>query len=191
MQDFLPNCFILINKHVKYWKIYLGQGRIHEFVAGEIVFFYFLERGNLITFVNPCCVYGLDLTFLNYGRLKFVFNLCEETISRTDEGQPRPKYIFNKCWTNIYFFTLQRFGPSPSPNFKSIIHVFLIHPVCIKHLLIKTWPLFIFKHSLSTLQYINTLDLRIHFSSLNKPGAKYWYFLRKSVHILDWHYELE
>ena len=27
-----------------------------------------------------------------------------ETISRTDEGQPRPKYIFNKCGTNIYFF---------------------------------------------------------------------------------------
>ena len=42
-----------------------------------------------------------------------------ETISRTDKGQPRPKYIFNKCGTNIYFFTLQRFGPSPSPNFKN------------------------------------------------------------------------
>ena len=41
-----------------------------------------------------------------------------ETISRTDQGQPRPKYIFNKCETNIYFFTLQRFCPSPSPNFK-------------------------------------------------------------------------
>ena len=25
-----------------------------------------------------------------------------ETISRTDEGQPRPKYISNKCGTNIY-----------------------------------------------------------------------------------------
>ncbi len=24
------------------------------------------------------------------------------------------KYIFNKCGTNIYFFTLHRFGPSPS-----------------------------------------------------------------------------
>ena len=24
-------------------------------------------------------------------------------IVRTDEGQPRPKYIFNKCRTNIYF----------------------------------------------------------------------------------------
>ena len=51
----------------------------------------------------------------------FVFNLCEDTISRTDEGQPRPKYIFNKCGTNIYFFTLQRFGPSPSRNFNSFI----------------------------------------------------------------------
>ena len=40
-------------------------------------------------------------------------------IIRTDEGQPRPKYIFNKCGTNIYFFTLQRFGPSPALNFKS------------------------------------------------------------------------
>ena len=39
-------------------------------------------------------------------------------IVKTDEGQPRPKYIFNKCGTNIYFFTLQRFGPSPSLNFK-------------------------------------------------------------------------
>ena len=52
---------------------------------------------------------------------QFVFNLCEETISRADEGQPRPKYIFNKCGTNIYFFTLQRFGPSPSRNFKCTI----------------------------------------------------------------------
>ena len=53
------------------------------------------------------------------------FNLCEETISRTDEGQPRPKYIFNKCGTNIYFFTLQRFGPSPSPNFKSSLYIWI------------------------------------------------------------------
>ena len=39
-----------------------------------------------------------------------------ETISRTDEGHPRPKYIFNKCGT------LQRFGPSQSPNFKRDIY---------------------------------------------------------------------
>ena len=48
-------------------------------------------------------------------RLLFLI-FVTETISRTDEGQPRPKYIFNKCGTNIYFFTIQRFGPSPSPN---------------------------------------------------------------------------
>ena len=60
-----------------------------------------------------------DYDGINYidDIIEFVFNLCEETISRTDEGQPRPKYIFNKCGTNIYFFTLQRFGPSPSPSF--------------------------------------------------------------------------
>ena len=54
------------------------------------------------------------------------------TMSRTDEGQPRPKYIFNKCGTNIYFFTLQRFGPSPSLNFKSmyIIHHRLYMCLC-------------------------------------------------------------
>jgi len=50
--------------------------------------------------------YGLFLIFVT------------ETISRTDEGQPRPKYIFNNCGTNTSFFTLQRFGPSPLPNFK-------------------------------------------------------------------------
>ena len=58
------------------------------------------------------CVFDIGIKLI-----LFVFNLCEETISRSDEGQPRPKYVFNKCGTNIYFFTLQRFGPSPSPNF--------------------------------------------------------------------------
>ena len=31
-------------------------------------------------------------------------------------SRPRPKYIFNEWGTNIYYFSLQRFGPSPSPN---------------------------------------------------------------------------
>ena len=39
-----------------------------------------------------------------------------ETISRTDEGQPRPKYIFNKCGTNIYFFLLYRGLVHPHPR---------------------------------------------------------------------------
>ena len=66
-------------------------------------------------------VHALTLKSSSYFTITSTFNLknlCEETISRTDEGQPRPKYIFNKCGTNIYFFTLQRFGPSPSLNFK-------------------------------------------------------------------------
>ena len=50
----------------------------------------------------------------------FIIDFDGYYIVRTDEGQPRPKYIFNKCGTNIYFFTLQRFGPSTSPNFKSL-----------------------------------------------------------------------
>ena len=41
--------------------------------------------------------------------------------------QPRPKYIFNKCGTIIYFFTLQRFGPSPSRNFRySLVSCFYV-----------------------------------------------------------------
>ena len=53
-------------------------------------------------------------------------------IIRSDEGQPRPKYIFNKCGTNIYFFTLQRFGPSPSLKFKIMIFLQKIYMLKIK-----------------------------------------------------------
>ena len=41
--------------------------------------------------------------YQNYQFYQRYQHLCEETISRTDEGQPRQKYIFNKCGTNIYF----------------------------------------------------------------------------------------
>ena len=38
---------------------------------------------------------------------------------QTDESQPRRKYIFDKIWNqHLCFFTQQKFGPSPSPNFK-------------------------------------------------------------------------
>jgi len=58
-------------------------------------------------------------------RLFLIF--VTETISKSDEGQPRPKYIFNKCGTIIYFFTLQRFGPSPSRNFRySLVSCFYV-----------------------------------------------------------------
>ena len=37
-------------------------------------------------------------------------------------GQPRPKYIFNKCGTNIYFFFSTEVWSITIPNFKSLIH---------------------------------------------------------------------
>ena len=79
--------------------------------------FIFYDNATILYINGNLKLYVL-LKFVSQSFSQFVFNLCEETISRTDEGQPRPKYIFNKCGTNIYFFTLQRFGPSPSPNFK-------------------------------------------------------------------------
>ena len=53
----------------------------------------------------------------------FIIDFDGYYIVRTDGGEPRPKYIFSKCGTNIYFFNLQRFGPSPSPNFKKALVV--------------------------------------------------------------------
>ena len=43
-------------------------------------------------------------------RILKILIFMTETISRAGEGQPRPKYIFNK-----------RFDPSPSPNFRLIL----------------------------------------------------------------------
>ena len=64
---------------------------------------------NFLIFNNLFCLFIFFFLFIDFGGYYIV---------RTDECQPRPKYIFNKCGTNIYLFTLQRFGPSPSPNFK-------------------------------------------------------------------------
>ena len=55
-------------------------------------------------------------------------DMVYNVLNISDEGQPRPKYIFNKCGTNIYFVTLQRFGPSPSPNFKYICYKMVFFP---------------------------------------------------------------
>ena len=58
---------------------------------------------------------------INFQNKMMVF--LTETISRTDMGEPRLKYIFKKnVELTSTFFTLQRFGPSPSPNFKCILH---------------------------------------------------------------------
>jgi len=56
--------------------------------------------------------YEIFLIMLVFYKYYFFFNLKLDTlISNT----------FNKCGTNIYFFTLQRFGPSPSLNFKTLL----------------------------------------------------------------------
>ena len=61
--------------------------------------------------------YDFFLDFVNNVN-SVVLIFVTETISRTDEGQPKMKYIFIKCGTSIYFFYSTEFGPSPSPNFK-------------------------------------------------------------------------
>ena len=73
--------------------------------------------------------------FLSYICLFLTF--VTETISRTDEGQPRPKYIFNKCETSIYFFTLQRFGPSQSPNFKYFKRLYNSNTFCLVNMFLE------------------------------------------------------
>ena len=47
--------------------------------------------------------YDFFLDFVNNVN-SVVLIFVTETISRTDEGQPKMKYIFNKCGTSIYFF---------------------------------------------------------------------------------------
>ena len=53
-----------------------------------------------------CLATNLSIEFVKKNMVEFkkVLNFClffifmTEIISRTDEGQPRPKYIFNKMW---------------------------------------------------------------------------------------------
>jgi len=55
-----------------------------------------------ITFAEFFYSYVLIPYLWLYWRLFLIF--VTETISRTDGGQPRPKYIFNKCKTNILLY---------------------------------------------------------------------------------------
>ena len=58
------------------------------------------------------CITIIQYNLWVYPVLRFLFFIkyclflifLTETISRTDEGQPRPKYIFNKRGNNICFF---------------------------------------------------------------------------------------
>ena len=53
-------------------------------------------------------VIELLVTLLFYHITNYFYNFFTDFdgfyIVRTDEGRPRPKNIFNKCGTNIYFF---------------------------------------------------------------------------------------
>jgi len=55
----------------------------------QIIFF---PSHNLSSF--PLCTFDSPNLYFGFWILMII----------TDEGQPRPKYIFNKCGTNIYFF---------------------------------------------------------------------------------------
>ena len=70
----------------------LGHNFVLKIIQQENICTLLIQRSN-----TACTSFTTLLIFLT------------ATISRTDEGQPRPKCIFNKCGTNIYFFTLQRF----------------------------------------------------------------------------------
>jgi len=65
---------------------------------------------NNVVYINTI----INIKFIQFSNTTWIQGYSERMM-----GQPRPKYIFNKCGANIYFFTLQRFGPSPSLHFKS------------------------------------------------------------------------
>ena len=77
---------------------------------------YFMK---LIITIGLYFIFGDRATYYNWLSLFLI--LVPETILRTDKGQPRPKYMFNKCGTNIYIFTLQRFSPSSNFKFNCIL----------------------------------------------------------------------
>ena len=64
-------------------------------------------------------------------------------IVRTDVGQPRPKYIFNKCESNIHFFLLSRGLVHPHDKISCSTYPKYLFPTpvkqtnsktCVKHL---------------------------------------------------------
>ena len=77
-----------------------------------------------------------------------LFFLCDGNNLKNWRGSTQTEIYFNKCGTNIYFFTLQRFGPSPSPNFK--LEIFVVN-IRIEH-----WS-------------PSNADLRIYFINLRYP----------------------
>ena len=87
-------------------------------ISLKLTDFYKLSFFPLIVWVRfPYCSFDSPHFFFNNLFCLFIFlwfltfffiDFDGYYIVRTDESQPRPKYIFNKCGTNIYLFTLPR-----------------------------------------------------------------------------------
>ena len=80
--------------------------------------FLFVHLTAHFDFFNDLLYFFIFLWFLTI----FIIDFDGYFIIRTDEGQPRPKYIFKNVELISTLFTLQRFGPSPSPNFRICIY---------------------------------------------------------------------
>ena len=104
---------VQINMEIDWFSIKL----INVFFSKIIRFclFMFIYWFTLVLVVLLCtAIYFMYLQkcFTTLYYMFFIF--MTEIISRTDEGQPRPKYIFNRMWSyNIYtfFYSTSRFGP--------------------------------------------------------------------------------
>ena len=84
-------------------------------------------------------------------------------------------------WTNIYFFTLQRFGPSPSPNFKTKCMLFKRCKFCIiicilMFLFIKMFLCKFKSVFFSILIFFWTLD-DIDYNQISRVTHKEWDFV--------------
>ena len=103
------------------WTIDLKNERNPLFLKElQIIFF---PSHNLSSF--PLCPLAqifvcLSCDFLHFQN--FFIDFDGYYIDRTDEGQPRPKYIFNKCGTNIYFVTLLLYKGLVHHHHQILIH---------------------------------------------------------------------
>ena len=114
---------VLLSKSINY-KAYRARTLFSNNCLNWCIFkkklFWHFFRAKFLNFYQP-----QTFNFINKSICLF-WIFMTVTISRTDEGQTRPKYIFNKMWNQhlLYLLYRARFGSSPSPNFKSIKYNF-------------------------------------------------------------------
>ena len=91
-------------------------------------------------------MYFLILRNISKRPFSFFLIFPTETISRTDEGQPDRNIFSINVELTSTFFSLQRFGPSPSPNFKAFLAKIKIYhlkwPFVIKKMLVRVFFFF-------------------------------------------------